>query len=153
VARRVALAAFALAGLVLGHSALAQVTVSKPWVRATVPQQQASGAFMTLTAKSNARLVDVRTPVAASAEIHAMRMSGDMMSMSPVHGLDLPAGMPVRLAPGGEYHVMLLGLKHPLKSGDTVPLTLLIEQAGKPGERIEVQAPVLPLTSSGPDDH
>ena len=43
-----------------GTSAFAQVTVKDPWVRATVPQQMATGAFMQLSAPAEARLVEVR---------------------------------------------------------------------------------------------
>jgi copper(I)-binding protein len=128
--------------------ALAQsVTVSEPWVRATVPQQQASGAFMTLTAPKGSRLVEARSPVAGVVEVHEMKMDGGVMRMRPVAGLDLPAGKAVKLEPGG-YHVMLMELKQTLNAGDTVPLTLVFENADRQRETLDVKAPVRPLAGA-----
>lgn len=58
----------------LTGTAFAQVTVSDPWVRATVASQKASGAFMTLTAARDARLVAASSPAAGVVEIHEMAM-------------------------------------------------------------------------------
>jgi periplasmic copper chaperone A len=141
----VALVAFLLAG----SPALAQVSVSNAWARATVAGQQASGAFMLLTADRDARLVEVSTPVAGIVEIHEMSMSGNVMKMRAVDAVELPAGKSVELKPGG-YHVMLMDLKQPLKAGATIPLTLLIE--GKDGKRqqLAVAAAVRAIGSPAP---
>jgi len=138
----------AVAALTVLPSALAQVSVADPWVRATVPQQHASGAFMTLTAAAGARLVEARSPVAGVVEIHEMAMDGNVMRMRAIPGLDLPAGRQVALKPGG-YHVMLMALKQTLNAGDTVPITLVFERADRSRETVEVRAPVRPLTSRG----
>jgi copper(I)-binding protein len=53
----------------------------------------------------------------------------------------------VELKPGG-FHVMLMDLKQPLKAGDTVPVTLVIESGGKQ-ETVEVSAPVRALAAGG----
>jgi copper(I)-binding protein len=143
--RRIAAAA-ALAVLPF-TSVFAQVAVGDPWVRATVPQQQASGAFMTLTAAQPARLIEARSPVAGVVEIHEMAMDGNVMRMRAIPGLDLPAGKPVALKPGG-YHVMLMSLNRTLAAGEVVPLTLVIETSGR-RETIEVKAPVRPLNAAG----
>jgi len=132
---------FALAG-----TAFAQVTVSEPWVRATVASQKASGAFMTLTAARGTRLVEARSPVAGVVEIHEMALENNVMRMRAIAGLDLPAGKPVELKPGG-YHVMLMALKGPLNTGEVVPITLVFEGPDKSRETLEVRAPVRPLTS------
>lgn len=125
----------------------AQVQVADPWVRATVPQQQATGAFMRLTSTSAARLVEVRSPAARIVELHEMSMRDNVMRMRAMAaGLDLPAGKAVELKPGG-YHVMLIELVKPLTEGEVVPLTLVVEGADKRRETIEVQAPVRPLTA------
>jgi hypothetical protein len=58
-----------------------------------------------------------------------MSMSGMVMKMRPVTGVDIPAGQPVSLAPGG-LHIMLMGLKKPLKAGEKFPLTLTFDKAG-----------------------
>ncbi|NYE60496.1 hypothetical protein FHW58_001648 [Duganella sp. 1224] len=127
--------------------ALAQVTVGEPWVRATVAAQKATGAFMTLTATQPSKLVAVSSPLAGAVEVHEMKMVDDMMKMRQMQALDLPAGQPVKLAPGG-YHLMLLQLKQPLKDGDKVPLTLEFEDANKVRSKVVVDAPVKPLTAT-----
>jgi len=130
--------------LCLCAAAHAQVKVTDAWVRGTVAQQKASGAFMRITSAQGAKLLEVSSPVAGIAEIHEMAMQGDMMRMRAVPALELPAGKPVELKPGG-YHVMLMDLKQQLKPGDNVPLTLVVE--GKDGKRetLEVKAPVRAL--------
>jgi copper(I)-binding protein len=126
-------------------AALAQVSVSEPWVRATVPTQKVSGAFMQLRSAKAARLVEVKSPLAGRVEIHEMAMQGQTMRMRAVEGLDLPAGQPVNLASGG-YHIMLFDLKQQLKDGEQVPLTLTVVGADGKRENVAVQAPVKPLT-------
>jgi periplasmic copper chaperone A len=127
-------------------SAFAQVTVHEPWVRATVPQQKATGAFMQVTAAQDARLVEVRSPLAAVVEIHEMKMENDVMRMRAVPGIDLPAGKPVDLGPGG-YHIMLLDLKRQVKAGEVVPMTLVVEGKDKKRQTLELNVPARALTS------
>jgi len=139
---------FAAAILLLAPAcAHAQVRVSDAWVRATVPQQQVSGAFMQLSSSKDMRLVEVRTPVAGVVEIHEMAMDKGIMRMRPVPGVDLPAGRTVELKPGG-YHVMLMDLKRQLKEGESVPITLVLEGKDKKRETLEVQAAVRPLNTA-----
>jgi hypothetical protein len=80
-----------------------------------VAQQKATGAFMQIVSQQGGRLVQASSPVAAVVEIHEMTMENNVMKMRAIPGLDLPAGKPVDLKPGG-YHVMLMDLK-PLLSG------------------------------------
>jgi len=127
-------------------SALAQVTVKDPWVRATVPHQTATGAFMQLSSPADAKLVSASSPVAGVTELHEMKMEKDVMKMRPVPGIAIPAGKGAELKPGG-YHVMLMNLKGQVKEGDTVPITLVVE--GKDGKRetVEVKAAVRPINA------
>lgn len=143
--------ALAAAGL-FATAALAQVTVTGSWVRATVPAQKSSGAFMQLRSAKDARLVAVRTPVAGNAELHQMEMQGQSMKMRPVGGIELPAGQVVNLASGG-YHVMLFDLKRQLKEGETVPLTLVIEDAQHKRSDVNVTMQVKPLGYSPASQH
>jgi periplasmic copper chaperone A len=131
---------------------LAQTTVKDPWVRSTVAQQKASAAFMQISSASGGKLVSAASPVAGVVEIHEMAMEGTTMKMRAVAGLELPAGKPVALTPGG-YHVMLMDLKSALKAGDTVDLTLVVE--GKDGKResIAVKAPVRAMGVEGEHKH
>jgi len=123
----------AAAGALLAAAAGAQspVHVDQPWVRTTVEQQTTTGAFMTLTAARDLRLVSARSPAAATVEIHEMKMVGEVMRMRPVEALPLPAGKPVELK-SGAYHMMLMGLKQPVKAGDIVPIDLdLVDVQGR----------------------
>lgn len=117
------------------------VMVKDAWIRGMVPGQNATGAFMELSGKSNARLVAVTTPLTVNAEVHSMSMENGVMRMSPVDGIDIPAGKSVKLAPGG-YHVMLMNLKNPLNAGDKVPLKLTFELADKKRETIDLSVEV-----------
>jgi copper(I)-binding protein len=141
-----------IASLALATTAYAQVTVTDPWARATVPQQKASGAFMQVRSPVAARLVAVNSPVAASVELHKMEMTGQMMKMRHVDSIELPAGQVVNLAAGG-YHIMLMGLNRQLKEGDTIPLSLVIETSNGKRETVAVSAPVKPLTYVAPMPH
>ena len=139
---------FLLGGLALAaQMACAQTTVKDPWVRGTVAQQKATGAFMQLTSAQGGKLVSAKSPVAGIVEIHEMAMEGSVMKMRAVPGLDLPAGKAVDLKPGG-YHVMLMDLKQQLKEGETVPITLVVEGKDKKRETIEVKAPVRQLNTA-----
>jgi len=139
-------AALAAALALAAAGASAQVTVKNAWIRATVPVQKASGAFMQIVSAQDARLVAVATPVAGLVELHQMDMKGGMMNMRHVETIDLPAGKTVELAPGG-YHVMLLELKRQMRAGDTVPLTLVVEGKDKKRSTVAVTATVKPLTA------
>ena len=144
------LAALAAAALLSASATVsAQVSVDAPWVRATVPQQQATGAFMRLTAARDLRLVAARSSVARTTEVHEMAMQGQMMRMRQVPELALPKDRAVALAPGG-YHIMLIDLKRPLSAGEQVAITLVFADAqGKRSEQL-VQAPVRPLGAAAP---
>jgi periplasmic copper chaperone A len=129
-----------IASLVFAVPAAAQVTVTDPWVRGTVPNQMATGAFMQLKSAKDAKLIEARSPVAGVVEIHEMTFKDNVMRMRAVAALELPAGQLVELRPGG-YHVMLMDLKQQMKEGDVVPVILVVESGGK-RETIEIRATV-----------
>lgn len=127
----------------------AQVTVKDPWVRATVAAQRTTGAYMQITAAEDARLVEVRSPVAGLVEIHEMKMDkGVMMMRALPKGLHLPAGKTVALKSDG-IHLMLLDLKQAVKEGDVLPLILVIEGRDQKRATVNVTAQVKPLTHGG----
>lgn len=121
----------------------AQVVVKDAWVRTTVAQQKATGAFMQLTAERDTRLVEVHSPVAGIAELHNMSVDHDVMRMRQVEGINLPAGISVALKPGA-YHIMLMDLRRPLGEGQRIPITLVFESAGKRRSRVEIDAVARP---------
>jgi len=133
--------------LMTAGGAFAQTAVKDPWIRGTVPQQQATGMFAQLTSPTGGKLISGSSPVAGVVEIHEMSMDGSVMKMRAIRGLDLPAGKTVELKPGG-YHVMLMDLKKTLAAGDTVPVSLVVE--GKDGKRetIELKVPVRALNEA-----
>jgi copper(I)-binding protein len=141
-----------LAGSLLSVSAFAQVSVSEPWIRATVPAQKVTGAFMRVQSAAPARLVGVHTEVAGRAELHEMAMEGQTMRMRRVDGIELPAGKPVNLASGG-YHIMLMDLKRQMKEGESVELTLQVQDAAGKRQDVKVNVPVRPLTHSAHAGH
>ncbi|MFJ2709592.1 MULTISPECIES: copper chaperone PCu(A)C [unclassified Pseudomonas] len=145
-------AVFGLSLLGLAFQVSAQTKVDDAWVRATVPAQSASGAFMTVTADSDSKLLSVASPVAKDVQIHEMTMKNEVMSMGPVKSVDLPAGKAVSFDPNG-YHVMLMGLTGQLKEGESVPLTLTVEDAKGEKQTIEVKAAVRSLTNMEGHDH
>jgi len=129
------------------------VEVKNAWVRATVQGQKATGAFMQITAPAASTLISVSTPVAGVAEVHEMKMDGDVMRMRPLaKGLELPAGKAVQLQPGG-YHLMLMDLKLPLQKDTTIPLTLTLQDSKGVQSTQELRVPVLTAAPKGQVEH
>ena len=136
-----ALGSLLISGMAWAHPDAAHVKVENAWARASVPGQQASGAFMRLTAEEPLKLVGVETSAAGVAEVHEMKMEGDVMRMRAIDSLDLPKGVAVDLKPGG-YHLMLQQLKAPLVKDSQVPVTLVFQDAKGAISRLSLQLPV-----------
>lgn len=138
-------ASAALALALCAASAHAQTTVTDAWVRSTVAQQKATGLFAHISSAQGGKLVAVSSPVAGIAEIHEMKMEGNVMKMRALpNGLDLPAGQTVKLEPGG-YHVMLMELRQQVTEGQSVPVTLVIEGKDGKSQTLQIKAAVRPL--------
>ena len=111
--------------------AAAALKIDAVWVRAVPPVSQNSAAYLRIR-NSGAQddfLLSVQTPVAASAELHDMVMSGDVMRMDKMSKARVPGGGELLFDPDSK-HIMLLGLKAPLKAGQSVPLLLHFRRAG-----------------------
>jgi copper(I)-binding protein len=117
------------------------VKVENAWARATVPGQTTGGVYIDLTSAKDAVLVAAGTPAAERAELHSMTMDGGVMRMRALPRVELPAGRTVKLAPGG-MHVMLVGLKQPLKAGETIPVTLSVQSSGTSVTTLTLSVPV-----------
>jgi copper(I)-binding protein len=130
-----------LAAALLSANAWAQVKIEQAWSRATVQGQKATGAFMKITASQPLQLVAVSSPVAGVAEIHEMKMEGNVMKMRALPVLDLPAGQAVELKPGG-HHLMLMDLKAPLMPNSSISLTLTFKDAKGVQSQQQVSVPV-----------
>jgi periplasmic copper chaperone A len=126
------------------------VTVETPWSRATPGKARSGVVYLTISNQGNApdRLVSISTSVATRAEIHRSQMKGGMMTMNSIGALTLRPASSVLLRPGG-LHVMLMGLKAPLKRGGSFNMTLKFEKAGSLTvkvaiEKIGASAPMRP---------
>jgi copper(I)-binding protein len=126
--------------------AQAQVTAKDAWVRATVPAQKTTGAFMTLVSSEDVKVVGASSPAAAKVELHSSMSMGSVMQMHAMDSIALPTGKPVELKPGG-MHVMLIGLKGQMKEGDKVPIALAIEKKGGARGSVQVEATVRAIGS------
>jgi copper(I)-binding protein len=121
---------------------LGDLEIDHPWSRATPPGAQVAGGYFTVVNHGGEadRLVSVTSDISAKAEVHEMAVKDGVMTMRPVEGgLEIPAGGKLELKPGG-YHLMLMGLKHPAKQGESFPATLTFEKAGSVTVEFQVDA-------------
>ena len=143
----------ACTGSTTSQTTSGSIEIREAWVRPAVMMDMGDNsggdmggsngaAYMTIVNKSaNAdRLTSAESDVANSIELHQTVMKDNVMSMSPVEAIEVPANGQVELKPGG-YHVMLVGLKQDLKVGDMVKLTLVFEKAGRINVEAEVKNP------------
>jgi hypothetical protein len=139
-----------LLALFLPVAALADggLSVTGAWSRATIGTAAPGVAYLTITDTGAAdTITGISTPVAATASLHQSSMENGVMHMAPVPSLPVAAGATVTLAPGG-YHIMLEGLKAPLKAGDQFPLTVVFDHAGP----VTTTVTVKPLGAAKPMD-
>lgn len=126
---RRALIAVAL-GLAAGASYAqpAALQAQGAWLRAT----PAVGAGYLVIANGGAadKLVGASSDAATSVELHTHNMEGGVARMRQVDNVPVAAGQKVEFKPGG-LHLMLMGLKKPLKDGDQVAIKLRFEKAGE----------------------
>ena len=116
------------------------ISVTDAWSRATPSASSPGVVYMTITdTGTQDRLTGVSTPAAATASLHQSKNENGVEKMVPVDGVDVAAGTPLKFAPGG-YHVMLMGLKQPLKAGDQFPLTLTFVHAGQVTTTVTVRS-------------
>ena len=144
-----AVAALLLSATWTASPALADgpIKVEQAWARATPGGARTGAVYLTVTNAGAApdTLIGAATPAADKAELHEMKMQNNIMEMRPVPALSLAPGQSVTLGPNG-YHIMLVGLKAPLKEGDTLPITLSFEHAPKQ----DVTVPIMKLGAMGP---
>jgi len=143
---RIAIVALGLCRLALPASAheykLAALQIGHPWARATAPTAPSAGGFLTITNTGTTadKLITVKTPTADMAQIHEMKMDGNVMRMRELEkGIEIPPGATVELKPGG-FHIMFMGLKAPFAKDAKVPLTLVFEKAGSVDVELQVAA-------------
>jgi len=126
------------------------ISVQNAWVRPTVGEQDATGAYLTITSEEPLALVGVATPAAEIAEVHEMKMDGDIMRMRMAERIEMKAGEPLELKPGG-YHVMLMALTAPVEVGQEIELSLQFEKAD--GSKIEMPVKAVAGQNAAGDHH
>lgn len=136
MSRNATLATLAFA-LLSASAALAHPTGGKPeakqaWVRESLPGQEQTAAYLILENPDHEAdwLAGVSCDCAKSVEIHRMVREGERMKMEPLPRLLVPAKGRAVLDPGGT-HLMLFGLRKPLKAGEKVRLRLRFAVAGE----------------------
>lgn len=149
---RILLAAAATLLLAVAAHAADTLKIEQPWARATPGGAKNGAAYMTLESADADALVAASSPVADKVEIHTHAQEGGVMKMMRVEEVPLDPGKKVELKPGGE-HVMLIGLKRPLKEGERFPLTLTFRNAGKRQVEVRVEKPGAGAPSMGGMKH
>jgi len=126
-----ALAILAAAPAAAATYRLGGLEAAQPWSRPAAAGMNGAG-YLTLSNRGKAAetLTAVETPAAARVEVHRSSMAGGVMSMRPQPATPIPPGQTVTFAPGG-LHLMLLGLKQPLKAGDSFPATLVFASGAR----------------------
>lgn len=152
----VAIAVTFLASAPAGADAMKHdgVKVQHAWARASAGAAKAGAAFMTLVDMGHHgdRLVAAESDLASRTELHTHIMDGGVMKMRQVDGIDVPAGAKAELQPGG-FHIMFMGLKKPLVEGETLPLTLIFEKAGRVHVDFTVQGVAAKAAADGHGNH
>ena len=143
---RIAAAALALPAAAQAHEfKQGAITVDRPWTRATTVRTGAAYMTLKIAGSASDRLVKVTSPDAEVVEIHTMAMDGGVARMREVKAIDVKPGAATQLKPGG-FHLMMIGLKRPLREGESIKLTLTFEKAGT----IDVDATVEKAGAPGP---
>ena len=146
-------AALAVAILFATRTALAatvmvgSLTLSGLWTTATPPGAPTAVGYLTITNNGTMpdSLVAVSSPLASIGMLHRMDVTNGVATMQMMPAIEIPPGKTVTLAPDG-FHIMFVTLKQSLKAGDTIPVTLVFQRAGK----VDAVLPVLPLGAKGP---
>jgi copper(I)-binding protein len=122
-----------------GTGSKGSITILAPYARATVPGQDVGAAYMVIENSGSAtdRLLGVKSGAASDIEMHITTTEQGVSRMKMVPSLEIPAQGRLELKPGG-LHLMLMGLKAPLKAGTSVSMTLRFEHAGS----LDVTVPV-----------
>jgi periplasmic copper chaperone A len=148
------IAVAAMTATALAHDyRVGDLKIDHPWSRVTPEGAKAAGGFMTITNTGTLpdKLIGGTFVAAATFEVHEMSMTDGVMKMRQLDkGLEIKPGATVELKPGS-FHVMLIGLKQPMKEGEKIKGTLVFERAGT----IEVDYKIEPMgtRASGGADH
>jgi copper(I)-binding protein len=130
-----------------GSQQVGDIAIEQPWARATAGPMPNGTAYLTLfnRGKTLDRLIAAATPAAKRVRFHTHLMDSGIMKMRPVSTIELASNSSTVLQPSG-LHIMLFGLKRPLKKGDSFQLNLTFERAGQIALNVNVRG----VGSNGP---
>ncbi len=138
-----ALAMFALGNAPAHGAGVGAIEITHPFATPSLPGATTGAAYFATLANTGSqpdKLVRAATPVAASVELHTMSVDAQgVMRMREVDGIALAPKASIRMRPGMGFHLMLVGLKQPLKEGATFPMSLQFERAGQIEVKVVVQ--------------
>ena len=145
-----AAAAGALCAVTLGVAAhganVGDIAIGHPYATPSIPGTSNGAAYLASIENKGAvadRLVRASTPAASRVELHTMAVDAQgVMRMREIDGIALAPKAKVQMKPGSGLHLMLIGLKEPLKEDASFPLTLEFERAGKVEVTVNVQSAV-----------
>lgn len=105
-----------------------KLIIHNAWIREMPASRRITAAYMVIENQSGQEtaLIGAKTDAAETVELHRMAMEGGMMKMQKIDRIKLPVG---KTEVTGNFHMMLIGLKSPLKEGDQVKLTLQFEKS------------------------
>ncbi|MDA7417381.1 copper chaperone PCu(A)C [Xenophilus arseniciresistens] len=139
------LGTLALFGSAQAHDfRVGELSIDHPYATPSLPGVKTGAVYLRgIRNKGSApdRLIGASTPVAERVELHTRQIDGDVLRMREVPAIALPAGQEVQLRHGQPQHLMLVGLKKPLKVGERFDLTLRFERAGETTVKAWVQQP------------
>ena len=117
------------------------VAIMNSWVREAHEKATVNAGYMTLVNASDEEvtLLKVESDAYAKIEVHEMVAVDGLMEMREVEDLSIPANGQIRFEPGGK-HLMLMGPKEHLKTGQKVDMTLLFKSGKKQTVSIQVAA-------------
>lgn len=118
-----------------GHGyRLGNIKIVHPWIMSIAPSltHDTSGAgYLVLrnTGDKPDKLLSASTAIASKVELRFSDKTSHPPIARQTNAIEIPAGGEVRLQPGGS-HLMLMGLKQPLKEGRHFPVVLHFEHSG-----------------------
>ena len=122
---------------------LGSLVIHHPWSRQSPAAADVAAGFMSITnpGTQDDRLVSASSEISKTAQIHDMKMEGDVMKMKELpDGVVIPAGATVKFKPKS-LHLMFIGLKQQVMEGEEFSGTLTFEKAGTVTVDYEVAAP------------
>ena len=156
--RSCSLALAVMAGPAFAHGAtVGDIAIEHPFAAPSIPGTSNGAAYFAAlenTGNAGDRLLRATTPAASRVELHTMAVDAQgVMRMREVDGIALAPHAKIEMRPGSGMHLMLIGLKEPLKEGSSFPMTLQFERAGVVEVKVVVQATKPRDGASAPHSH